>query len=190
MNGLSLTYLPDQRSQSISFSNSWLLAFQSDENERFDIIGRYSLRQIESNLGSDNFGEVLAELGNGTQHQYVRNSLDIEALHNAELKGGLELQQMYNDAKKSDHSHFLQWSLKYQNEDIEDRINEWERLDSAGYSLPYDTSQVLLYNVLKTRNTLNFQSLQCFFSGYIHRAPRRPGRVAHLAGSCGLRTGI
>jgi hypothetical protein len=160
MNGLSLTYLPD-RSHNPLFIKLLVSRFQSDENERFDIIGRYSLRQIESNLGSDNFGEVLAELGNGTQHQYVRNFLDIR-LHNAELKGGLELQQMYNDAKKSG-THFLQWSLKYQNEDIEDRINEWERLDSAGYSLPYDTSQVLLRNVLKTRNALNSNRFSAYF---------------------------
>lgn len=160
MNGLSLTYLPD-RSRNPFYLKFLASRFQSDENERFDIIGRYSLRQIESGLGSDNFGEVLAELGNGTQHQYVRNFLDIR-LHNAEVKGGLELQQDFKDPQKTG-THFLQWSLKYQNEAIEDRINEWERLDSAGYSLPYDTNSVQLFYVLKTRNELSSNRFNGFF---------------------------
>jgi hypothetical protein len=160
MNGLSLTYLPD-RPQNPFFLKFLLSRFQSDENERFDIIGRYSLRQIESGLGSDNFGEVLAELGNGIQHQYVRNFLDIR-LHNAEVKGGLELQQPTQKTLNT-ASHFLQWSVKYQNESIMDRIHEWERLDSAGYSLPYDTSAVQLYYVLRTRNELSSQRLNGYF---------------------------
>jgi hypothetical protein len=160
MNGLSLTYLPD-RSRNPFFLKFLMSRFQSNENERFDIIGRYSLRQIESNLGSDNFGEVLAELGNGTQHQYVRNFLDIR-LYNGEVKGGLEVQQEYKNPEKTG-THFLQWSVKYQNEAIEDRINEWERLDSAGYSLPYDTNFVQLYYVLKTRNELLSNRFSGFF---------------------------
>jgi hypothetical protein len=45
------------------------------------------------------------------------------------------------------------WSVKAQRELIDDLINEWERLDSAGYSLPYDPQEVLLFSVLKTRKT-------------------------------------
>ncbi len=151
MGGLSLTYLPD-RSRNPFFLKFLASSFRSDENERFDIIGRYSLRQIETGLGSDNFGDVIAELGTGTQQQFVRNFLDIQ-LYNFQHKGGIELQL---DPDKDDvtASHFIQWSAKVQNELIDDRINEWERLDSAGYSLPYDTSDVQLFNVLKTRNEL------------------------------------
>lgn len=159
MGGLSLTYLPD-RDRNPFFLKLLASAFRSDENERFDIIGNYSLRQIESGLGSDNFGEVIAELGVGTQQQYVRNFLNID-IRNIEHKGGIELQIDHND-NQTTSSHFLQWSVKYQNEQISDFINEWERLDSAGYSLPYDTTQVLVFNVLKTRNQLNSNR----FSGY------------------------
>ncbi|MEO1712664.1 MAG: TonB-dependent receptor, partial [Bacteroidota bacterium] len=59
-------------------------------------------------------------------------------------------------------SHFIQWSVKYQNESIDDQINEWERLDSAGYSLQYDTSQVLLNTVLKTRNQLQSNRVMAY----------------------------
>ncbi len=160
MGGLSLTYLPD-RSRNPFFLKFLASTFRSDENERFDIIGRYSLRQIETGLGSDNFGEVIAELGTGTQQQFVRNFLDIQ-LYNFQHKGGIELQL---DPDKADvtASHFLQWSAKVQNELIDDQINEWERLDSAGYSLPYDTTDVLLFNVLKTRNELVSTRFTAFF---------------------------
>jgi hypothetical protein len=158
MGGLSLTWLPD-RPRNPLFMKFLLSAYRSDENERFDIIGRYSLRQIESDLGSDDFGEVVAELGAGTQHQYVRNFLDAVVV-NAEAKGGIEIQSRQDAASGSaNSSHFLQWSLKYQAENIADRINEWERLDSAGYSLRYDTSQLLLYSVLKTSNQLSSNRL-------------------------------
>lgn len=160
MGGLSLTYLPD-RKRNPFFLKFLSSVFTSDENERFDIIGRYSLRQIDSDLGSDNFGEVLAELGTGTQHQYVRNFLDIR-LQNLEHKGGIELQLDPDDMEVTS-SHFLQWSVKYQRELIDDQINEWERLDSAGYSLRYDPEEVRLFSVLKTENELTSNRFSAYF---------------------------
>ncbi|MEY3369124.1 MAG: hypothetical protein RI973_2279, partial [Bacteroidota bacterium] len=190
MGGLSLTWLPD-RPRNPLFMKFLLSAYRSDENERFDIIGRYSLRQIESDLGSDSYGEVLAELGAGTQHQYVRNFLDAVVV-NAEAKGGIELQrkQAADDAAGGSNSglatssHFLQWSLKYQAESISDRINEWERLDSAGYSLRYDTSQLLLYSVLKTSNQLTSNRLSASFQDTY---TWRRDSVGELKLSAGLR---
>lgn len=160
MAGVSLTYLPDRKRNPyfLKFLGS---AFRSDENERIDIIGQYSLRQIESNIGSEDYGEVLAELGTGTQHDYVRNFLDIQ-LQNLEHKGGIELQVGHSNTEITS-SHFLQWSVKYQREEINDWINEWERLDSAGYSLPYDTTAVQLFSVLKTRNELQSNRFTAYF---------------------------
>ena len=147
MGGVSLTYLPD-REKNPFFLKFLASTYQSDENERFDIIGRYSLRQIESNLGSDNFGDVIAELGSGTQHQYVRNFLQANVT-NLQIKGGIDFQKNIPEEGKT-KSHFLQWSAKYQIERIDDFLNEWERLDSAGYSLRYDTTQLNLWNVIKS----------------------------------------
>lgn len=146
LTGVSLTYLPERR------HNPYFLKFlasryQSAENERFDITGYYSLREIDSNLGSDNFGEVLTELGAGTQQQYVRNYL-FANVTNVEQKGGYELERDLKDPEVTS-SHFFQWSAKWQNEWIDDQLNEWERLDSAGYSLPYDTNQVQVFRVIK-----------------------------------------
>lgn len=183
MGGLSLTYIPD-RQRNPFFLKFLVSAFSSDENERFDITGRYSLRQIEADLGSDNFGEVLAELGTGTQQQFVRNFLDIRVA-NAEVRGGLELQGDPDDIEIT-NSHFLQWSVKFQNERINDKINEWERLDSAGYSLPYDPDTVRLSRVLKTTNNLNSNRITAFFQDTY---TWRKESVAELKLSAGVRVG-
>lgn len=159
MGGLSLTYIPS------GVKNPFYLKFMasaqgSDENESTDIIGNYSLRQIESGLGSNDFGDVLAELGTGTQHEFIRNRLDTR-ITNLEHRGGWEIPR--NDPSGNiTSSHFLQWSVKYQQEDIEDNIKEWERLDSAGYSLPFSDTEVLLFDVLKTQNSISSNRYSAF----------------------------
>ena len=171
MGGLSLTYLPE-RKRNPFFLKLLASDFRSDENERFDIIGDYSLRQIETDLGSGGFGEVLAELGVGTQHQYVRNYLDLRTW-NLEHRGGWELQAVPR-APAATASHFIQWNVKYQRESIADQINEWERIDSAGYSLPDDPNQVLLFSVLKTRNALESSRVSGFLQNtYTYRHDER-----------------
>lgn len=160
MGGLSLTYIPDRKRNPL-FLKLLGSTNRSDENEAFDIIGNYSLRQIDSNLGSGDFGEVVAELGTGTQQEYVRNFLNARVT-NLEHRGGIELQQAHANIDVTS-SHFLQWSAKYQQELIDDSINEWERLDSAGYSLPFDPTSVQLFSVLKTSSALSSNRLQAFF---------------------------
>ncbi len=159
MGGLSLTYLPD-RERNPLYHKLLFSAWRSQENERFDILSYYLLGQIESNLGSDEFGEIVSVLGTGTQHTWIRNYLTLD-VRNLEYRGGIELQ---NDRPEESltRSHFLQWGLKAQGETILDKINEWERLDSALYSLPYDTAQLLVRRVLKTRNNLSSQRFVAF----------------------------
>ena len=108
MGGVSLTYIPD-RAENPLFLKLLGSTYRSDENERFDIIGDYSLRQIESNLGSDNFGEVLAELGTGTQQEYVRNFLNAEVT-NLEHKGGIEFEVDTKDNQVSQNHFFTMGS--------------------------------------------------------------------------------
>jgi hypothetical protein len=151
MGGVSLTYLPE-RNDNPFYLKFLASSFLIEENERFDIIGFYRLGQVESDLGSDSFGDVVSVLGTGTQQQFVRNYLT-SIVSNVEHKGGIEVQQPTKDWKVG-KTHFFQWGVKYQHEIIDDELNEWERLDSAGYSLPYDPDEVQLQLVLKTRNEL------------------------------------
>ncbi|MEY4203077.1 MAG: hypothetical protein RL013_780, partial [Bacteroidota bacterium] len=160
MGGLSLTYLPDRQKNPL-YHKILTSVWRSQENERFDILGYYILGELEENLGSEGFGEITNVLGTGTQHTWVRNYLTAD-VRNVEYKGGIELQK--DDAGISlTRSHFLQWSARWQNEAINDRINEWERLDSALYSLPYDTVALHVRKVLKTTNNLQSDRFSASF---------------------------
>lgn len=151
MAGVSFTYLPE-RVHNPLYHKFLASVWQSRENERFDILGSYILGELDTNLGSDNFGEIVNILGTGTQQTWVRDYLTV-AVRNVEYKGGIEFQ---HDKPEEGlvRSHFLQWSTKAQVEQITDKINEWERLDSALYSLPYDTNALFVRRTLKTRNAL------------------------------------
>jgi hypothetical protein len=151
MGGVSLTYLPD-RKHNPYFLKFLASRFQTSESEGIDIIGDYLIGEVETNLAKDNAGDIVSTLGTGTQHQFVRNNL-FAAVTNVEHKGGYEL-EVFSTNPSVTSTHFFQWSAKLQSEDIADNINEWERLDSALYSLPFDTSRLLVKTVLKTQNNL------------------------------------
>jgi hypothetical protein len=158
MGGLSLTYIP-VRDKNPFYVKLLASIYGGEENEQFDIIGRYRLAQIETSLGSDEFGTEVAVLGSGTQHNYARNYL-YNTISNVQLKGGVELN------KNETNSNFIQWGIKFQNEDFDDNIREWERLDSAGYSLPYSEEEVLLQSFISTQNEISNQR----FSGYLQNS--------------------
>ncbi len=167
MAGLSLTYLPE-RAKNPYYLKFLFSVFESVEQENYDLLGFYSLRQIENDQTSDNFGEVLAVLGTGVQHSFARNSFYALVQH-FQHKGGFEW-QLPQTKPGSERSHFVQWGVGLKHEFIEDFINEWERLDSAGYSLPYDPDSVLLFSVLKSRNLLASNRFSAYLQNtYSHR---------------------
>jgi hypothetical protein len=99
-------------------------AFRTFEEERFDILGQYLLDQLESDLGSENFGNSLFNLGVGSFLDHARTRLEA-TVWNVEHKG-----DYVND------KILLRWGLKYQSEQIQDQLREWQYLDSAGFSVP------------------------------------------------------
>jgi len=147
MGGLSLTYIPKKEKNPVYYK---LLGsvFSNLESETFDILGFYRLSEIEIDLGGDNNGNELAVLGAGLQHTFGRNYL-YNRISNIQHKGGKEFQ-----SKSSVTTNFLQWGVKAQQELIEDELNEWERLDSAGYSIPFNQNVVFLNQVFKSENNL------------------------------------
>jgi len=155
MSGLSLTYVPERKKNPM-FMKLLASSYRASEEEKFDILGYYRLSQIETALG-ENTGQEIAVLGTGTQHVYARNYL-YNTIHNIEYKGGIELQNELDENK----IHFIQWGLKYQSETFDDVLSEWERIDSAGYSLPYSSSEVLLSKVLKSTNLIKNDRFQAY----------------------------
>ncbi len=151
--GASLNFIPERKSNPY-FLKLLASRYSGSEQENFDIIGYYRLSQIESDFNSEEFGKETALLGSGIQHRYARNYLYNE-IKNSELKGGIEL-------SKGNGTHFIEAGFKFQTELYEDLLNEWERLDSAGYSLPYTGNDVTINRVYKTRNTIDNQKLDAF----------------------------
>ncbi len=97
--------------------------YHTTEEEYSDIIAQYELAEIETNLGSENLGEVTSSRGVGSQFNRARNDLDALILNIAH-KG----QQARNGS-------VLKWGVKYTFEDIRDQIRESEFIDSAGFSI-------------------------------------------------------
>lgn len=147
MNGLSLIYTPTSN-VTLKLLGS---QYHSSEVEAYDILGEYYLSQVESDLGKDNFGDVLYSLGIGGLQNWARNTLKSDIYYAGhrgtwakEIKG-----VNYN----------LQWGLDYKREVIEDKISEWDRTDSAGYSIPY--SYAIDYNnVDSLGNPIPYNKLQ------------------------------
>ena len=160
MQGVSLIYYPKDRDKDNSYFLKFLAStYQSNENERFDLIGNYLLGEIETDLGSDDLGEIVGILGIGTEQNFARNFLTANVT-NVEHKGGWEIKKEEGDRTTN---HFFQWGLKYQREDIVDRLKEWERLDSAGYSIPFDTSAVFVNEYVSTNINLQSNRISAFF---------------------------
>lgn len=146
MGGLSATYKPSPR-----LNLKWLAsAYIANEEESFDVLGYYRLDEIESNLGSEDFGQSRRSLGYGTYQDFARNNLNA-FVSNIAHKGDFELA-----------NHFIQWGAKYQIEFIEDKFKEWNRLDSSGYSIPFSSNEVLLNEVLKTSTSLQSRRYTAF----------------------------
>lgn len=139
-------------------------AYHTLEQEYFDIFAGYYLGEVDSNIGSENFGGVTFSRAIGTQLNHARNDLDA-LIVNAEVKG-------FHDLKKNQ----VEWGFKYTREDIRDRVVEWEVIDSAGFSInppnlnlpineqpyrPYTGPLVPFQNV----RALNFATIDRF-SGY------------------------
>lgn len=177
MAGLALTYLPE-RSKNPYFLKFLASAYNSLETESFDILGFYRLSQIETSLGAENAGEEIAVLGVGTQHNYARNRLNSNII-NFQHKGGYEYQLSQNGSR----SHFIQWSAKVQEEIIQDNLKEWERLDSAGYSIPFSEQAVTLQEYIRSSNDISTTRI----SGSLQNTYTLQGTDHELRLNAGLR---
>lgn len=98
--------------------------FSSVEKETYDIQGQYWLYQLEADFGKDEFGQEAFNRGIGTYIDHARNYLRA-SVYNFEHRG------IFDKV-----NHLIQWGIKYQREEIYDKLNEWKLVDSSGYSLP------------------------------------------------------
>lgn len=143
---------------------STLSAFNTQEEEYFDIAASYNLGEVDSNIGSETFGDVTFSEGIGSQLNHSRNDLDA-LITNVQVKGTY---------KKNESQ--IDFGIKYQIEDIKDRIREWEIIDSVGFSVrplnlgfindqPYNpySGPIEPFQNIRAENKLSIKRLSGFF---------------------------
>lgn len=147
MFGVSTSYQANKK-----LKLKWLASrFENNESENVDISGAYLFGDRDFDKTSSSFGLIVNPLGAGLYQNFARNRLNIVD-YNFSHKGSL-LQ----------NKHLLQWGLGYDKTMINDRLNEWEYQDSAGYSLPFNPSSLQMNKVLKSTADLDINK----FNGFI-----------------------
>ena len=164
--GISTTYRPDDKLK-LKFLAS---GFQTNEYETYDIGGEYLLGELETDLGKESFGQIKTYLGTGMIQTHARNYLEVNV-------GNLAHRGSY-DAKK----HFLQWGVDANVTSISDKLHEWERRDSSGFTQPYDTTQLKMMTFYSTSAKFNYTVL----SGFVQDNLRFNDSL-HLTASVGAR---
>ncbi len=136
--------------------------FNTQEEEFFDIAASYELGSPDSDAGSEDYGESEFTEGIGSQIDHARNALDA-------LIGNIEAKATYHYA-----SNHFDFGIKYQVENIKDRLIEWQIIDSAGFSIrppghlaneqPYEPYEgpIVTFQDLRATNTTDLQRLMAF----------------------------
>jgi hypothetical protein len=147
MLGLALTNQVNRKTKL-----KWMVSrFVNDESENIDIIGAYLFGERDFDKRNPTYGLIVNPLGAGVYQNFARNTLTVENW-NFSHKGNLE---------KGNHA--FQWGLGYDKTTIDDKLNEWEFQDSAGYALPNQPNLLRLNKVTKSNASLDVNK----FSGYI-----------------------
>jgi len=134
-------------------------AFNTQEQEYYDIFGAYAMVEVDPLNG-----ERLFTNGVGSQLDHARNDLDI-LIQNAKIS-----------LKHKRNNHHFEAGLKFQKENIRDRVNEWKSIDDNGltlrapelgdfYNQPYQpyTSDINLYYQVKAQNDVTINRVSGYF---------------------------
>ena len=115
-------------------------AFQTNEQERYDIQGQYWLNQTET---SEN-------LGVGTYMEHARNYLKARV---ASFK-----LMFQHKARK----HDIEAAVTYKTEHVEEQLKEYEMRDSSGYSIPHTGKDLKMIYTMSARNELDANRVEAY----------------------------
>ncbi len=147
-----------------------LSTYHSNEEEHFDITSDYILGTIDPVSG--NYSSTYDTAG---QIDHARNDLD------------LFVTTIQHRGKYKIHNGDIEWGFKFKNEDIKNRLNEYHRIDSAGYIRPITSNPNFnyIYNVTNIDNQNNVNSNR--ISGYIQYSKKHKLANGKLMYNIGLR---
>jgi hypothetical protein len=115
----------------MNFSHRWsnnflsrliLSGVRTTEREYYNVEGAYRICDVDNNPGSNNFNDCIVTRGIGTNFNYGRNNLEATLLH-FELKNELLISNWV----------LIEAGFGVSNNDINDELNEYSFLDSAGF---------------------------------------------------------
>lgn len=156
LGALTLAYKPHK-----DLSLKWIAsAYSAYETETFDLQEQYFFGMRNTSFGTETFGEVIDNHEIGTQTKHARNAF---------------YAQVYNLSHKGLYAYgnnLLKWGLRFQHQDIDDVVDEWQMFDSAGYALPHTPDVIGCYPlelpdigmdfVHKSNNKLSVNNLDGF----------------------------
>ncbi|PKQ62038.1 hypothetical protein BZG02_13955 [Labilibaculum filiforme] len=145
LQALTLKFHPN----SISLYRIIASRYETTEKETFDIMGQYYLSDLFVSQGG-NSSESLENIGVGTFIDHARNKLS-RNVSTIDLKGDHNIDDL-----------FIQWGVGGKHEEVDDRINEWQYQDSAGYSVPVSNSGVVLAYTRNATNKINSNHITSF----------------------------
>lgn len=136
--------------------------YQTSEQEHYDILAEYRLGDVDTDLGGSGLGDVKFSRGVGSQLTHARNDLDA-LIFNLEHKGSVKIEE-----------NNIEYGVKFTHEDIRDRVQEYEMIDSAGFIIrppilptndqPYQpyTTPIVPYTNIRAKNDVQIDRI----SGY------------------------
>ncbi|MDR1403065.1 MAG: TonB-dependent receptor [Tannerellaceae bacterium] len=124
-------------------------AFNSREEESYDISGTYWLNRNNDQQTPDG-ADDMSPLSVGHYHEHARNRLQASVI-NVGHYGWTRIK-----------SNTVKWGATAQFENINDRISEWEKRDSAGYSMPHAQEGVAVFSNLYSTNELRSTRMSAY----------------------------
>lgn len=152
LGALTLHWLPSKATHLTMTGSGYL----SNELVSYDISGEYWLDQAGTS-GDDAIG---GELGVGRYHEHARNRIKASVMA-LDLKG--------STAYKINN---LAYGVSFKHEKIFERSREWERRDSAGFSLPTDPDVLKMIYNLSSNQDISSTRLAAFIQDNLRIASK------------------
>ena len=121
LGALTLSYKPTK-----DLNLKWIAsAYSTYETENYDLREQYFFGIRNTSIGNEQFGELIENHEVGTLTKHARNGF---------------YAQVYNLDHKGIYAYgnnLLKWGLRFQHQEIDDVVDEWQMFDSAGYIIPH-----------------------------------------------------
>jgi hypothetical protein len=127
-------------------------AFRTNERESFDIEGSYYLNDLD-NRQNNTTKDSLTNIDYASYLNHARNRMVADVY-------AFSCKSYWNTG-----NYKVQWGMGWQKEKIDDKMNEWDMIDSSGYSVPYNDNSVSLFRTLKSNHQLSSYRITCYLQG-------------------------